>query len=135
MPTSRKNTSPIPTSAFCSTDAWPAPIRLGAVDDLRETTREAHPDMPEACENMFLRSKIRAWANEVGVKVITVVGGKLAVEPISVPDSTMTPLRREGARYIAQTKKLQVPMKHFESEQPENLMEAIVGVPFQPQTD
>ena len=98
---------------------------LGAVDDLREATREAHPDMPEACENMFLRSKIRAWANEVGVKVITVVGGKLAVEPISVPDSTMTPLRREGARYIAQTKKLQVPMKHFESEQPENLMEAI----------
>lgn len=98
---------------------------LGAVDDLREATREAHPDMPEACENMFLRSKIRAWANEVGVKVITVVGGKLAVEPISVPDSTMTPLRREGARYVAQTKKLQVPMKHFESEQPENLMETI----------
>lgn len=81
MPTSRKNTSPIPTSAFCSTDAWPGADTLGAVDDLREATREAHPDMPEACENMFLRSKIRAWANEVGVKVITVVGGKLAVEP------------------------------------------------------
>ena len=98
---------------------------LGAVDDLREATRAAHPDMPEACENIFLRSKIRAWANEVGVKIITVVGGKLAVEPIAVPDSTMTPLRREGARYIAQTKKLQVPMKHFESDQSENLMEAI----------
>lgn len=30
---------------------------LGAVDDLREATRTAHPDMPEACESMFLRSK------------------------------------------------------------------------------
>ena len=37
----------------------------------------------------------------------------------------MTPLRREGARYVAQTKKLHVPMKHFESDQPENFMSDI----------
>ncbi len=98
---------------------------LGAVDDLREATLAAHLDMPEACENLFVRSKIRAWANEVGVKVVTVAGGKLSVEPIHVLDSVMTSLRREGGRYIAQSKKLQVPMKHFEAAGIEGLMQAI----------
>lgn len=81
--------------------------------------------MPQACENLFARSKIRAWANEVGVKVVSVVGGKLNVEPIRLPDSVMTPLRREGARYIAQSRKLQVPMKHFDEMEENGLMQGI----------
>ena len=98
---------------------------LGSVDDLREATKAAHPDIPEACENLFVRSKIRAWANEVGVKIVSVVGGKLNVEPIHVSDSVMTPLRREGARYIAQSRKLQVPMRHFDEMKENGLMQGI----------
>ena len=71
MPTSRKNTLPDTDERVLLYRRLACADTLGAVDDLREATRAAHPDMPEACENMFLRSKIRAWANEVGVKVIT----------------------------------------------------------------
>ena len=74
---------------------------------------------------MFAKSRLRAWANEHGVKNISVSGGKVTVEPIDVPRDALTPLRRYGSRYITQTSKLSVPVKFFGLSEDDSLIEAI----------
>ena len=95
------------------------------VDELLEQTAERYGAMPQACTNMFAKSRLRAWANEHGVKNISVSGGKVTVEPIDVPRDALTPLRRYGSRYITQTSKLSVPVKFFGLSEDDSLIEAI----------
>ncbi|MDO4442936.1 MAG: transcription-repair coupling factor [Slackia sp.] len=98
------------------------------VDELLERTQERYGAMPQACANMFAKSRLRAWASEHGVKLISVSAGKVAIEPIDVPRSALTPLRRYGARYVAQTGKLSVPVKYFDLGEDDSLIEAIEGL-------
>ena len=98
---------------------------VAAVDELYADARERRPDMPQACENLFAKARIRAWANERGVKFVSVSGGKLNVEPVDVPRDMMTPLRRYGARWVPQSRKLSVPMKYFRVDGDEGVLEAI----------
>ena len=98
---------------------------VGVVDDLEKATASIHGDMPQACKNMFIKSRIRAWASERGVKIVTVVAGKLNVEPIAVPRDMMTPLRRYGGRYIQQSRKLSLPLKYFDLKEDDSVSDAI----------
>ena len=49
-------------------------------------------------------------------------GGKLVVEPIDVPRDRMTALRRAGGRYLADKRKLSLPLRYFKLEEDDNLL-------------
>lgn len=68
---------------------------------LREDMLAKAPEMPEAAANLFERAWLKAFANEHGVKLISVAAGKLIVEPIDIPAAAMKPLRRAAGRYQA----------------------------------
>ena len=98
------------------------------VDELLEQTEQRHGAMPQACKNMFAKSRLRAWASEHGVKLISASAGKVTIEPIEVGRDALTPLRRYGARYVAQTAKLSVPVKYFDLGEDDSLIEAVEGL-------
>ncbi len=97
----------------------------GTLEDvaaIREELEEKRPDMPPAAANLLEKARIKAFANEHGVRTISVTGGKLVVEPIAVPKTAMTPLRRSGGRYLAEKKKLTLPLRHFKLDEGDNLL-------------
>lgn len=96
------------------------------VDRLREETRTAHPQMPQATENFFMKARIKALANRMGVKTVSVVAGKLNIEPCRKPEGDVwLNLRRAKGRYVPQSKKLQVPLRYFALPEDGSLMEAV----------
>ena len=95
------------------------------VEALREELLEKAPDMPDAAANLFERAWLKAFANEHNVKVISVVAGNLGVDPIDIPQDKMKPLRRAGARYNTDKRKLTLPLRYFTDEERDNLMPPI----------
>ena len=93
-----------------------------AVDDLRAMLEAAHPGMPPAASNLLEKARVKAFANEHKIKTVSVTGGRLVVEPIDVPRSKMTLLRRAGGRYVADKRKLQLPLRYFKLEESDNLL-------------
>ncbi|MFR8147522.1 TRCF domain-containing protein, partial [Adlercreutzia equolifaciens] len=93
---------------------------------LREDMLAKAPEMPEAAANLFERAWLKAFANEHGVKLISVAAGKLIVEPIDIPAAAMKPLRRAAGRYQPDKRKLTLPLRYFSEEERENLLPAIV---------
>ncbi|MEG2982582.1 MAG: transcription-repair coupling factor, partial [Raoultibacter sp.] len=89
---------------------------VAAVGELFETVLASHPEMPQATKNLFDKARIKAFANENGIKTITCVGGKLNIDPIVVAREQLTAWRRYGARYMPQTKKLSLPLRYFKLE-------------------
>ena len=90
---------------------------LEEVDALEEDLAQKRPDMPAAARNLFARSRIRAFAFEHGIKVVSVVAGKLLVEPIALTRAQLIPLKRSGARYSPEKGKLSLPLKYFKREE------------------
>ena len=82
--------------------------------------------MPEAAANLFERAWLKAFANEHGVKLISVAAGKLIVAPIAIPAAAMRPLRRAAGRYQPDKRKLTLPLRYFSEEERENLLPATV---------
>ena len=78
--------------------------------------------MPAAAVNLFERARIKAFANEHRIKSVPVTGGKLVVEPIEVPSSKMTTLRRAGGRFLADKGRLTLPVRFFNLEESDNLL-------------
>ena len=93
---------------------------------LREDMLAEAPEMPEAAANLFERAWLKAFANEHGVKLISVAAGKLIVEPIDIPAAAMKPLRRAAGRYQTDKRKLTLPLRYFSEEERDNLLPAIV---------
>lgn len=83
------------------------------VDAIFEDLSAKRPEMPAAAMNLIAKARIKAFANEHGIKTISVTGGKLIVEPLQVPKAKMTPLRRAGGRYLAEKRKLTLPLRYF----------------------
>ena len=94
---------------------------VGAVEDIYEDMTAKRLDMPQAAKNLFEKARIKAFANEHHIKTVSVVAGKLVVEPIDIPRDKMTPLRRAGGRYLADKRKLQLPLKYFRLTEKDNL--------------
>ncbi len=93
-----------------------------AVEDVAADLAGKRPDMPQAAKNLLERARIKAFANERHIKTVSVTGGRLVVEPIDVPRDKMTGLRRSGGRYLADKRKLQLPLRHFKLDEDDNLL-------------
>ena len=95
---------------------------VDAVDEVRAALESAHPSMPPAAVNLLEKARVKAFANEHKIKTVSVTGGRLVVEPIDVPRAKMTPLRRAGGRYLAEKRKLQLPLRYFKLGEDDNLL-------------
>ena len=86
---------------------------IEAVEDVFNDLSSKRPNMPDAAKSMFDKARIRAWAAEHHIKLISVVGGKLIVEPVDIPDELSMKIRRAGGSYLADKRKLRLPLKYF----------------------
>ena len=96
------------------------------VEQIYEELRDARPDMPQEAENLFTKARIKALAFERHISLISVVAGKLVVDPIDIPADTMRELRRSRATWTPDKRKLRLPLKHFAAEDDAELLEAIL---------
>ena len=94
---------------------------VGAVEDIYNDLAGKRSDMPQEAQNLFEKARIKAFANEHHIKTVSVVAGKLVVEPIDIPRDRMVPLRRAGGRYLSDKRKLQLPLKYFRLTEKDNL--------------
>lgn len=83
---------------------------IDAVNDIYEELLAKHPEMPQASVNQFEKARLKAFANEHGIKLISVSAGKLTVEPFALTKSQASSLRRKAGRYLADKKKMAVPL-------------------------
>ncbi|MEG0375426.1 MAG: transcription-repair coupling factor [Raoultibacter sp.] len=98
---------------------------VDAVNELFEATKAQRPEMPQAATNFFEKARIKAFANEHYIKSISMVGGKLTVEPVTLSRDKVTSMRRYGARYVPATKKFSIPIKHFDLKEDDSVLEAV----------
>ncbi len=84
---------------------------VDAVNDIYEELLAKHPEMPQASINQFEKARLKAFANEHGIKLISVSAGKLTVEPFTLTKSQASSLRRKAGRYLADKKKMAVPLR------------------------
>ncbi|WP_058986460.1 transcription-repair coupling factor [Hugonella massiliensis] len=99
------------------------------VDALASEVEAAHPGMPAAAANFFERARVRALAHAMHVHTVSVVAGKLNIEPVAAPTGDVAArLRRAKARYVKQTRKLQVPLKFFDLGEDDSLLEAVYAL-------
>ena len=96
------------------------------VQQIYEELLEAHPDIPQEAENLFTKARIKAHAFEHRIGLVSVVGGKLVVEPIEIPRDVMATLRRAKATWTPDKKKLRLPLKYFGAEDDSQLMEGVL---------
>lgn len=81
------------------------------VDALAEEITAKHGEMPPATLNQFQKARLKAFANEHNIAQVSVTGGKLVVEPITISKTQASALRKKAGRYLADKKKLIVPMR------------------------
>ena len=93
-----------------------------AVEDVAADLAGKRPDMPQAARNLLEKARIKAYANERHIRTVSVTGGRLVVEPIDVSRDQMTKLRRAGGRYLADKRKLQLPLRYFKLDEGDNLL-------------
>lgn len=84
---------------------------IDAVNDIYEELLAKHPEMPQASINQFEKARLKAFANEHGIKLISVSAGKLTAEPFMLTKSQASSLRRKAGRYLADKKKMAVPLR------------------------
>lgn len=84
---------------------------IDAVNDIYEELLAKHPEMPQASVNQFEKARLKAFANGHGIKLISVSAGKLTVEPFALTKSQASSLRRKAGRYLADKKKMAVPLR------------------------
>lgn len=84
---------------------------IDAVNDIYEELLAKHPEMPQASINQFEKARLKAFANEHGIKLISVSAGKLTVEPFALTKLQASSLRRKAGRYLADKKKMAVPLR------------------------
>lgn len=92
---------------------------LDAVEDIYQELVSKHPEMPQAAINQIEKARLKAFANEHGIHLISVTGGKLVIEPITLTKAQASALRRKAGRYLADKKKMTVPLRVFVPKQPE----------------
>ena len=86
---------------------------LEAVEQVYQELIEKHPEMPQAALNQIEKARLKAFANEHGIRLISVTSGKLVVEPITLTKTQASTLRRKAGRYLADKKKMTVPLRVF----------------------
>lgn len=92
---------------------------LDAVEDIYQELVSKHPEMPQAAINQIEKARLKAFANEHGIHLISVTGGKLVIEPITLTKAQASALRRKAGRYLADKKKMTIPLRVFIPKQSE----------------
>ncbi len=92
---------------------------LDAVEDIYQELVSKHPEMPQAAINQIEKARLKAFANEHGIHLISVTGGKLVIEPVTLTKAQASALRRKAGRYLADKKKMTVPLRVFVPKQSE----------------
>lgn len=96
-----------------------------AVDEIYGEVKERRPEMPRVTINLFTKARIKAYANEKRIKTVSVVGGKLVIEPIDVSREKQSAYRRRGGRYLDASRKLMLPLRYFNLEGTKGILEAV----------
>ena len=89
---------------------------VSAVDEVYESLAAKRPEMPDEAKSLFDKARIRAFAAEHHIKLVSVAAGKLVLEPVNVPAKLATDIRRAGGRYLSDKRKLRLPLKYFGGE-------------------
>ena len=97
------------------------------VDQIYSELREKRPDMPQEAENLFTKARIKALAFERHINLVSVVAGKLVVDPIDIPPDVMRTLRRSRATWTPDKRKLRLPLKYFAADDDAELLEGILA--------
>ncbi len=84
------------------------------VDSLEADLAEMAPDMPGATRNLFAKARLKTYAFEHGISTITMASGNLTIEGISIPRDKMPDIKRAGGRYLADKRKLILPLRYFD---------------------
>lgn len=100
---------------------------MEAVEEIYEELRNAHPEMPQATINQFEKARLKAFANEHGIRSISVSAGKVVVEPITLSRAQATRLRKRAGRYVADRKKMTVPLRVITREPEAGLLVPIMN--------
>lgn len=99
---------------------------VAQVERIRSEALAKHGPAPQATINYFMKAEIKALANELGCKNVSIAAGKISLEPIAQPKGqAWEALRKVKARYIPATKKLQIPVKFFALEEDGSIAEAL----------
>ena len=96
------------------------------VDRICEELSEKHPDMPQEAKNLLTKAHIKAFAYEHHIDLVSVVAGKLVLDPVDVPAEKMRSLRRSKATWTPERRKLRLPLKHFAADDDAQLLEGIL---------
>ncbi len=83
------------------------------IDQLQEQLQTLLPDMPQAVKNLFDKARLKAFAAAHGITNISLIGDKVVVENIALAREELIVLKRKGARYLKDKKKLLVPKTQF----------------------
>ena len=95
------------------------------MQDIYDDLLSKRPDMPQATENLFAKARLKAFANEHHIRTISAVAGKLTVEPIDIPKDRLTALRRAQGRFLADKRKLILPLRYFKLGENDNLIQPV----------
>ncbi len=98
---------------------------LEAVEEIYQELLKGHPEMPQATINQFEKARLKAYANAKGIKSISIAAGKLTVEPITLSKEQASQLRRRAGRYLADRKKMTVPLRMFTDEGDESMLSSV----------
>ena len=96
-----------------------------AVDDIESDLLAKRPDMPPAAApSSRRRASRRSRPNIISARG---VGHRrqFVVEPVDVPVTKMTPLRRAGGRYLQDKRKLTLPVRYFKLEEGDSLLRPV----------
>ena len=97
------------------------------VDRIYEELLAKRPDMPQEARNLITKAHIKAFAFEHHINLVSVVAGKLVVDPIDIPADTMRTLRRAKATWTPEVRKLRLPLKYFSAEDDSELLEGVLA--------
>jgi len=98
------------------------------VEQIYNEMREKRPDMPQEAENLFTKARIKALAFERHINLISVVAGKLVVDPVDISRDMMRELRRSKATWASDKRKLRLPLKHFAADDDAQLLEGVLAL-------
>ncbi len=107
----------LPEEYICDTDErvlWYRRLASAAtqeaLDNVVRDLTDQHPSVPAATQNLFAKFRLKVFAAEHGIKTVSVTGGKLLIEPVVVPRKKLVELRRAGGRYVADKRRLTLPV-------------------------
>lgn len=99
------------------------------VDSIEAEMKKDYGDIDSAAEHLFLRARIRIYANELKIGTVSVSAGKLTIMGLDLPYKLAQGLRQQKVLYFPKIKKLTKSLESKEHlKEVYDLLEYVVGV-------